>query len=65
MTVFTSGWPVDAHPFGGDEAGGVTGYFGENGDGGIARREDLKGAGLIVRLRGIADVGALMRSISV
>ena len=55
------GRSTDAALLGGVEAKGVTGYFGEKGDGGMARWEDLKGAGLIVRLRGMAGVRARMR----
>lgn len=44
--------------------GGVSGKRGENGDGGRARREDLKGlAGWIVRFAGILIVVDLCRSL--
>ena len=33
----------------GSEAGGVIGSFGENGDGGTVRLDDLNGAGVIFR----------------
>lgn len=44
---------TDAVRFGGG-AGGMIGSLGEKGEGGIARLEDRKGAGLIVRLRGMS-----------
>ena len=61
MCVFGFGRSTDAALPAGGEVGGVTGYFGEKGDGSIARRDDLKGAGLMVRLRGMANVATSMR----
>lgn len=51
------GRSVDVAFLDGGDAGGVIGSFGENGEGGMARPEDLKGTGLIVRWPGMtADV---------
>ena len=58
IIVVAFGRSADVALWGGGEAGGVIGYFGEKGDDGIARCEDLNGAGLIVSLRDMADVGA-------
>ena len=43
----------DVDFFGGGEAGSVMGSFGENGDGGIERLEDLKGFDVMLRCCGM------------
>ena len=52
------GRSADAALLDGGDAGGVIGSLGENGVGGMARLEDLKGAGLIVSCFGMVDLNS-------